>query len=110
VVNDIYKRYINPNAPPRRYVVAAWITSSAVILFGIMFGFATKNIHSVTEWIVSALVPAFVAPNVLKWHWWRFNGYGFFAGMVAGTAAAVAKISLALPPVSPFLFVLGISF
>ena len=50
-----------------------------------MFGLATSNVHKVTEWIVSALIPAFVAPNVLKWHWWRFNGYGFFAGMVAGT-------------------------
>jgi Na+/proline symporter len=110
VVNDIYKRYVNPNAPPRRYVVAAWVTSSAVILLGIAFGFLTRNIHSVTEWIVSALVPAFVAPNVLKWHWWRFNGYGFFAGMAAGTAAAVAKIYLPIHPVFGFLLILAVSF
>ena len=110
VVNDIYKRYINPTAPPKRYVVAAWITSSSVILLGIAFGFMTKNIHSVTEWIVSALVPAFVAPNVLKWHWWRFNGYGFFAGMLAGTAAAVAKIYLPIHPVFAFLLILAVSF
>jgi Na+/proline symporter len=90
VVNDIYKRYINPSAPPKRYVLAAWITSSSVILLGILFGFImTKDVHSVTTWIVSALIPAFVAPNVIKWHWWRFNGYGFFAGMVAGTAGAL---------------------
>ncbi len=110
VVNDIYKRYINPHAPSKRYVVVAWITSSAVICLGIAFGFMTKNIHSVTEWIVSALVPAFVAPNVLKWHWWRFNGYGFFAGMVAGTAAAVAKIYLPIHPVFAFLLILAVSF
>ena len=110
VVNDIYKRYVNPNAPAKRYVIAAWITSSSVILLGIAFGFMTKNIHSVTEWIVSALVPAFVAPNVLKWHWWRFNGYGFFAGMVAGTAAAVAKIYLPIHPVFAFLLILAVSF
>jgi Na+/proline symporter len=110
VVNDIYKRYINPSATTKRYVTIAWLTSSGVILLGIAFGFMTKNIHSVTEWIVSALVPAFVAPNVLKWHWWRFNGYGFFAGMVAGTAAAVIKIYLVIPPVFAFLLILGISF
>jgi Na+/proline symporter len=110
VVNDIYKRYINPNAPPRRYVVLAWITSSAVVLLGILFGLATKSVHGVTEWIVSALVPAFVAPNVLKWHWWRFNGYGFFAGMVAGTAAAILKIFLPVHPVLGFLLILAISF
>ncbi|MCX6903336.1 MAG: sodium:solute symporter, partial [Verrucomicrobia bacterium] len=27
VVNDIYKRYLNPHAPPKRYVVLGWITS-----------------------------------------------------------------------------------
>jgi Na+/proline symporter len=110
VVNDIYKRYINPDAPAKRYVAMAWLTSSAVILVGIAFGFMTRNIHSVTEWIVSALVPAFVAPNVLKWHWWRFNGYGFFAGMAAGTAAAVAKIYLPIHPVFAFLLILAVSF
>jgi len=39
-------------------------------------------------------VPAFVVPNVLKWHWWRFNGYGFFAGMVAGTGSALVLLLL----------------
>ena len=110
VVNDIYKRYINPTAPPKRYVVLAWITSSAVILLGIGFGFFTVSVHKITEWIVSALVPAFVAPNVLKWHWWRFNGYGFFAGMVAGTVAAVLKLYVNIHPVFGFLLILAVSF
>jgi len=110
VVNDIYKRYINPHAPVRRYVIVAWITSSAVVILGILFGLVTKSVHGVTEWIVSALVPAFVAPNVLKWHWWRFNGYGFFAGMVAGTAAAVLKVFITMHPVFAFLLILAISF
>jgi Na+/proline symporter len=110
VVNDIYKRYINPHAPVRRYVIMAWITSSAVVILGILFGLFTKSVHGVTEWIVSALVPAFVAPNVLKWHWWRFNGYGFFAGMVAGTAAAVLKVFVTMHPVFAFLLILLISF
>jgi hypothetical protein len=26
---------------------------------------------------------------VLKWYWWRFNGFGYFWGMVAGLAAAL---------------------
>ena len=98
---------------PRRTVTwsLAWITSSAVILLGIAFGFVTKDVHSVTEWIVSALVPAFVAPNVLKWHWWRFNGYGFFAGMVAGTGAALVVPGLLphLHEVFTFLIILAIS-
>jgi hypothetical protein len=55
------------------------------------------------------LIPAFVAPNVLKWHWWRFNGWGFFAGMMAGTLAALVVPGLKLHPVFSFLTVMAVS-
>ena len=110
VVNDIYKRYINPNAPAKRYVALAWITSSALILLGIILGFVTSDVHSITKMITSALIPAFVIPNVLKWHWWRFNGYGFFAGMIAGTAAALALATIkGVPEIYLVLIILAVS-
>ncbi len=90
IANDIYKRYINPNASDRKYVIVSYICSISVVLIGIVFGLMTESIHSVTKWIVGALFGGFTAPNILKWHWWRFNGYGFFAGMVAGAVAAIA--------------------
>ncbi len=40
-------------------------------------------------WIVSGLWGGYTASNVLKWYWWRFNGYGYFWGMVAGIAASL---------------------
>jgi len=89
--------------------VLGYLTSLVVILAGIGFGFATTSVHKITEWIVSVLVPAFVAPNVLKWHWWRFNGHGVFAGMVAGTAAALVIPLLKLHPIFLFLLILAIS-
>ena len=110
VVNDVYRRYLRPDASPRRLVVLGYISSSVVIGLGIGFGFMTDSVHSVTKWIVTALVPAFVAPNVLKWHWWRFNGWGFFAGMLVGTLAAVVVPQFGLHPVLGFLPILGSSF
>ncbi len=111
VVNDIYKRYVRSDAPPRRYVALGWITSSVVILLGIGFGFVTRDVHTITKWITSSLIPAFVVPNVMKWHWWRFNGYGFFAGMASGTAAAlvVPRLAPQIHEVFNFLFILGFS-
>jgi solute:Na+ symporter, SSS family len=109
VVNDVYRRYLHPGASPRRLVVLGYLSSLVVIGLGIGFGFMTDSVHSVTKWIVTALVPAFVAPNVLKWHWWRFNGWGFFAGMVAGTAAAVVVPQFGLHPVLGFMPILGLS-
>ena len=39
-------------------------------------------------WIVGALYGGYVMANVLKWYWWRFNGYGYFWGMMAGIVSA----------------------
>ena len=40
-------------------------------------------------WLVGALYGGFVVANVLKWYWWRFNGYGYFWGMIAGIGGAM---------------------
>ena len=82
-----------------------------VILTGIAFGYFAESIHSVTKWIVSLLFGGYTAPNILKWHWWRFNGYGFFAGMIAGILGAIL-IPLVFPGLSPlnaFPFILAFS-
>jgi len=111
IVNDIYKRYLRPDAAPGRYVRMGYLWSAVVIVAGIGFGYSTLNVHSVTKWVTGALVPAFVVPNVLKWHWWRFNGHGFWAGMAAGTIGALV-IPLVLPHLSDvalFLSILALS-
>jgi hypothetical protein len=46
-------------------------------------------VNSVVVWIVSGLWGGYTASNVLKWYWWRFNGYGYFWGMVAGISASL---------------------
>lgn len=87
LVNDIYKKYINPNAPKKRYVTMSYIISAAVIITGCVFGFLTKSVDQLTLWIVNSLYGGYTAANFLKWYWYRFNGYGFFWGMVAGLAS-----------------------
>ena len=89
IVNDIYKQYINPNADAKKYVKMSYIASVVVVLVGITFGFFVESINNVVLWIVSALWGGYTASNVLKWYWWRFNGYGYFWGMVTGIATAL---------------------
>jgi len=89
IVNDIYKRYINKGASERRYVMISYLSTFLLIILGFVFGMLGKSIHQITMWIVSGLWGGYVAPNILKWYWWRFNGYGFFWGMISGMAAAI---------------------
>jgi SSS family solute:Na+ symporter len=89
IVNDIYKRYINPHASDKKYVRLSYIASLAVVIAGIAMGFIVTSINNVVLWITAALWGGYTASNVLKWYWWRFNGFGYFWGMVAGIAAAL---------------------
>jgi len=111
LVNDIYKRYIKPDAADRRLMVMSYLASFAVVIIGILFGFMAENINTVTQWIVSALWGGYTASNVLKWYWWRFNGYGYFWGMMAGIAAALLFpiVFPALSPLNAFPFILILS-
>jgi Na+/proline symporter len=88
-VNDIYKRFINPNAQPKTYVRLAYLSSFVVVLIGILIGWNVTSVNSVVLWIVSGLWGGYTASNVLKWYWWRFNGYGYFWGMITGITAAL---------------------
>jgi SSS family solute:Na+ symporter len=88
IVNDIYKRYINPNASEKRYVWMSYATSLVVVVVGTAFGFFIPDLNTIVLWIVGALYGGYTAANLLKWYWWRFNSYGYFWGMAAGIAAA----------------------
>jgi len=98
LVNDIYKRYINPNASQKRYVWLSYLASFGVVVVGLTFGLFTQSINSIVQWIVSGLWGGYTASNVIKWYWWRFNGWGYFWGMLTGIGS-----SLGLPLVMPHI-------
>ncbi len=84
IVNDIYKRFINPGAEPKVYVRWSYAISLLVVVLGTAFGFMLGTIHDIVQWIVAALYGGYTAANLLKWYWWRFNSYGYFWGMAGG--------------------------
>lgn len=102
LVNDFYKKYFNRDASPKHYVKCSYLASIGIILIGCLFGLFAHSLSSLTIWISSALYGGYAAANVLKWIWWRFNGYGYFAGMLAGLVAATV--------VPSFLEKLGTSY
>jgi len=90
IVNDIYLKYINPNASSKKTIRMNYIAGLVVVFTGVVLGLFIKDVNTVLQWIVSGLYGGYVASNVLKWHWWRFNANGFFWGMLAGIVPAIA--------------------
>lgn len=91
IVNDIYKKYFKPVATDRHYVKASHVASFAVVTLGVIMGFFADSINSITLWITSSLYGGYVAANFLKWIWWRFNGWGYFWGMLTGLVVATLQ-------------------
>lgn len=104
VVNDIYKRYINADAAPQTYVRMSYFISVLFVILGVAIGFFIPSLNQVIQWLVSALYGGYTASNLLKWYWWRFNGYGYFWGMVAGFAIAFPLIFTDISPINAFPF------
>lgn len=88
LVNDIYLKYQNPNASAKQIRNATYLSGIFLVVVGTVVGFCTKNVNSVLNIIVSVIFGSYVAANVLKWYWWRFNTQGFFWGMVTGMVSA----------------------
>jgi len=94
IVNDIYKKYFKPTATDKHYIKVSHIASFLVVVLGVFMGFFADSINSLTLWITSALFGGYVASNFLKWIWWRFNGWGYFWGMLAGLLIATLQFVL----------------
>lgn len=95
IVNDIYKKYINPTANDKLMIQMSHIVTVVVVALSVVIGFFVESVNSILQWITSALWGGYIAANLLKWHWWRFNGNGYFWGMVSGILASL---------VCPYLF------
>lgn len=101
-VNDIYRRYLRPDADSRTYVRMSYIVSIVLVILGMGLGLMLGSINAIMQWIFAALFGGYAAANLLKWHWWRFNAYGYFWGMLAGLIGALV-LPIALPDVQPLM-------
>lgn len=111
ITNDIYLKYINPNAGTKKIISMNYIVGVLVVALGIFFGFLANDVNEILQWIVGGLYGGYVAANCLKWYWWRFNANGFFWGMAVGIIAALLMpyVTTGLPLYWwPLLFVLSL--
>ncbi|MEM8896707.1 MAG: sodium:solute symporter family protein [Bacteroidota bacterium] len=88
LVNDIFRPQ-DKDMPRKKVNLLNYGSGILVVIVSIILGFFVQDINSVLQWIVSALWGGYIVANILKWHWWRFNGSGYFWGMVSGIIPAI---------------------
>ncbi|HEX2973094.1 MAG TPA: hypothetical protein VHP11_12220 [Tepidisphaeraceae bacterium] len=94
LVRDVYQRYLRPHASDRELVYASYVASILFILVGISISLFAGSINTMFTWIMAALGAGVLMPNVLRWYWARFNGWGYFAGTATGMVLSLVQAIL----------------
>ena len=111
-VRDIYQAYLNPSASSQQLIRQSRAASIVVVMLGLLFSISVGNINEIWSLLVIGFTSGLLIPLLLRWYWWRFNGYGFAIGTLAGMMAAIiTKFSgISVPQYANFMIPSGCSF
>jgi len=91
VIRDIYIRHIRPSAGRKEFLSVTYLSSIIFVLLGVFLGRVISGLFELGIWVFGILGGSMIIPLVLRWYWWRFNGWGFSAGMIAAFSVAVIQ-------------------
>jgi Na+/proline symporter len=95
LTNDIYLRFLNPNASQPQLVAVGRLASVLVTVLGAMAAFFSESVATVFQLVIAiGTGPGLVL--ILRWFWWRINAMAeltsMLAGFVVGFATSVVPI------------------
>ena len=83
LTNDIYLRFLKPNASQAELVAVGRIASVMVTVFGAIAALYSTDITTVFRLVIAiGTGPGLVL--ILRWFWWRINAAAELAAMLAG--------------------------
>jgi SSS family transporter len=88
-VKDIYQTFLNPKASSKSLLWHSRAATVGIVVLGLAFSLDSVNINDIWGWITMAFGTGLFVPLLLRWYWWRYNGYGFATGTIFGMLAAV---------------------
>ncbi len=88
LTNDLYQRFIHPEATEAELVAAGRIASAIIAAFGALAAFFAESVATVFRLVIAiGTGPGVVL--ILRWFWWRINAWAELAAMVAGFVAGL---------------------
>ena len=110
-VKDLYQAYLRPRASEKDLMFQARLASVGIVVLALLFSLTISNINEIWGWITMGIGAGMFIPQVIRWYWWRFNGYGFAIGTAVGMTAAVLTKAFAgpIPEYTSFLIASGSS-
>ena len=101
-VKDIYQRFFRPDADERALVRQSYLSTAVIALVSLVLALLIHNIDEIWSWVTGPLSAGLFIPVVLRWYWWRFNGWGYAIATGVGLVAAIA-IKLVAPDLALYV-------
>jgi Na+/proline symporter len=87
MVNDFYRRFINPNAPEKKLVMIGRISTFGLMFFSSLLALLLE--HALEAFQILLLVGAGTGLIfILRWFWWRINAFSEITAMVVSFIVA----------------------
>jgi Na+/proline symporter len=87
LINDIYKRFLRPDAGNRETVLAAKLCVLLMMVFSVLVSFLLTSIGK--AWLFVWAMGAGIGPVlILRWFWWRINAWSEIAALGASVVLA----------------------
>jgi len=94
LVNDVYRRFLRPEASQAHYVRVARLTTPLVIVIAVVFAASSPSVIGLFD-TFSKLFAGVGLVYLLRWFWWRVNVWSEIAGLLT---SAVLTLSLVVWP------------
>ena len=111
-VKDLYQAYIRPVASEKELILQGRLASIVIVSIGLLFSLTITNINEIWGWITMGIGAGMFIPQLIRWYWWRYNGYGYALGTALGMIGAVLTKAFAgqIPEYTSFMIASGSSF
>lgn len=91
LMNDVFRRFIKPDAPAHSYVVWGRVATVLIALAGTVVSLKADSILQLLS-IAYVLGSGSIILAFLQWFWWRMNRYGAMAGLIAGWGVVLGML------------------
>jgi solute:Na+ symporter, SSS family len=96
LVNDVYKRFVRPEASQREYVAVSRAATVFLFLASILVTSQLSSVERAWE-LLLALGAGTGLVLILRWYWWRINAWSEISAMVASFVVSVLSFAFVTP-------------
>ncbi|MGH7718385.1 MAG: sodium:solute symporter family protein [Gemmatimonadaceae bacterium] len=96
LVNDLYRRFMKPDADERHYVTVSRLATVLLFLASVVVTWQFRTIEGAWKLLI-AIGAGTGLVLILRWYWWRINAWSEISAMLASLVASLVAFRVIAP-------------